>query len=164
MQLTIRNKWVSLRGGSIVQDVSGKEVMKVKGKFFTVTRKKFICDLQGNVKYIVRNKFWRLFARKALVLDANKNVIVRIRRKIFSFHDRYFLQTSLGNMEIKGNIFQFNYQITLNGQEIGHIARNISLRDSFTLTVDDRYDPMLMVALVIAIDNITDQRDADHSN
>ncbi len=163
MQLSIRNKWISLRGGSVVQDLNGKDVMKVKGKFFTVTRKKFICDLQGNVKYIVRNKFWRLFSRKAFVLDAQKNILVRIRRKIFSFHDRYFVETSLGKMEIMGNIFQFNYQITLNGQEIGHIARKVSLRDSFVLTVDDKFDPYMIVALVIAIDNITDQRDADHT-
>lgn len=164
MQLSIRNKWISLRGGSVVQDLSGKDVMKVKGKFFTVTRKKFVCDLQGNVKYIVRNKFWRLFIRRAFVLDANKKILVRIRRKFFSVHDRYFIDTDLGQMEIMGNIFQFNYQIKLNGQEVGHIARKVSLRDSFVLTIDDRFDPYLMVALVIAIDNITDQKDADHSN
>ncbi len=164
MELSIRNKWISLRGGSVVQDLNGKDVMKVKGKFWTFTRKKFVQDLEGNTKYVVRNKFWRLFARKALVLDNDKNVIVRIRRKIFSFHDRYFIQTSLGEMEVKGNVLQFNYQITLNGEEIGHIARKISLRDSFVLTVDDKYDPYLMVAIVIAIDNITDQRDQDHSS
>ena len=67
-------------------------------------------------------------------------------------------------MEIVGNIFQFNYKITLNGKEIGHIARKISLRDSYVLTIDDNFDYMLFVAMVIAIDNITDQRDSDRSS
>ena len=164
MELSIRNKWISLRGGSVVQDLNGKDVMKVQGKFWTFTRKKFIQDLDGNTKFMVRNKFWTLFARKAMVYDTEGNIIVRIRRKIFSFHDRYFIQTSLGEMEIMGNILQFNYQIKLNGQEIGHIARKISLRDSFVLTVDDKYDPYLMVAIVIAIDNISDQRSQDYSS
>ena len=164
MELTIKNIWISLRGSSTVQDLAGRDFMIVKGKFFTFTRKKFVQDLQGNTKYVVRNKFWRLFARKAFIEDTNKNKLVRIRRKIFSFHDRYFIESSLGKMEIIGNIFQFNYRIILNGQEIGHIARRVSLRDSFVLTISDGFDPMLFVALVIAIDNITDQRDQDHSN
>ena len=56
-------------------------------------------------------------------------------------------------------IFQFNYKILLNGQEIGHVARKISLRDSFVLTINDDVDAAFMVALVIAIDNITDRKD-----
>ena len=164
MELAIRNKWISLRGGSVVKDMNEKDVMKVQGKFWTFTRKKFVQDLEGNTKFVVRNKFWTLFARKAMIYDPEGNIVVRIRRKIFSFHDRYFVQTSLGEMEVKGNILGFNYQISLNGQEIGHIARKISLRDSFVLTVDDKFDPYLMVAIVIAIDNITDQKNADYSN
>ena len=46
----------------------------------------------------------------------------------------------------------------LNGKEIGHISRKISLRDSFVLTLDDDQDLAFFVAFVIAIDNITDQR------
>ena len=159
MELSIRNKWVSLGGSSVVQDMNGNDVMKVKGKVFSFTQKKILTDMQDNVKFIVRNKFWRLFTYKAFVLDANENVKATVRRKIFSFHDRYFVTSDLGQMEIIGNIFQFNYKIILNGKQIGHVARKISLRDSFVLTVDDDCDYMFMTALVIAIDNITDRKD-----
>jgi len=164
MELAIRNKWISIGGSSVVQDTDGNDVLKVKGKFFTFTRKKFVTDLDGNVKYVVRNKFWRLFTYRGFVFDANGEKKAELRRKIFSFHDRYFVKTDLGDMEIMGNFLQFNYRITLNGKEIGHVARKISLRDSFVLTVDDEYDYMFIVALVIAIDNITDRRDQDRSS
>lgn len=164
MELSIRNKWLSLGGSSVIQDVNGNDVMKVKGKVFSFTSKKFLTDMSDNVKYVVRNKFWRLFTYRAFVLDAAGNVKATVRRKIFSFHDRYFVTSDLGDMEITGNIFQFNYRITLNGQEIGHVARKISLRDSFVLTADDNFDPMFMVALVIAVDNITDRKDANNSS
>lgn len=159
MQLSIKNKWISIGGSSVVQDVDGNDVLKVKGKVFSFTSKKFITDLNDNVKYIVRNKFWRLFAYKAFVLDPEENTVATIRRKVFSLHDRYFITSSLGEMEIIGNILQFNYKIILNGKEVGHVARKISLRDSFVLTIDDDIDPTLIVALVIAIDNITDRKD-----
>ena len=164
MELSIRNKWVSLRGSSVVQDLEGNDVLKVQGKFFTFTRKKFVMDLNDNLKYTVRNKFWFLFRRKAMIYDADGNEVARLSRKVFSFHDRYFVESKLGKLEIMGNIFQFNYKITLDGKEIGHIARKISLRDSYVLTIDDNFDYMLFVAMVIAIDNITDQKDEDRAN
>ena len=67
-ELAIRNKWISLKGSSYVCDLEGNNVLQVEGKFFTVTSKKFIKTLDGQVKYIVRNKFWRLFQYKAFVL------------------------------------------------------------------------------------------------
>ena len=164
MELAIKNKWISLGGSSVVQDLNGNDVLKVKGKVFTFTSKKFVTDLEDNVKYVVRRQFFYLFRRKARIYDANNNQVALVSRKVLSLHDRYFVESSLGNLEIMGNIFQFNYQILLDGKEIGHIARKISLRDSFVLTIDDNFDYNLFVALVIAIDNITDKRDQDHSS
>ena len=164
MLLNIRNKWISFGGSSTVTDQNENEVMKVKGKFFSFTSKKFIQDLNGQTKYIVRNKFWRLFRYSAFVYNANGEKVCTIRRKIFSLHDHYFIESSMGDLQIRGNILTFNYAVLLNGQEVGHIARNISLRDSFTLTISDNFDMYTFVALVIAIDNITDRRQNNSSN
>lgn len=161
MELFIRNKWISLGGSSEVKDTNGNDVFFVKGKFFSFTQKKFLNDLNGNTKYIIRNKFWRLFTYRAFILDPQENVIAELRRKIFSLHDRYSVTSSLGQLEIVGNILQFNYRILLDGKEIGHVARKISMRDSFVLTAEDGYDTAFLVALVIAIDNITDRKNAN---
>ena len=166
MELSIKNKWISLGGSSMVQDANGKDVLNVKGKVFSFTQKKMVTDLNGQVKFIVRNKFWRLFTYKAFIMDPQETVIATVRRKIFSLHDRYFVTSPLGDMEVIGNILQFNYKIILNGKEIGHVARKISVRDSFVLTIDDDYNDKyeFIVALVIAIDNITDRKDANASS
>lgn len=164
MDLAIRNRWFTIRGSSSVTDLEGKEICLVKGRFWTFTRKKFIQALDGTTKYVVRNKFWRLFAYQAMVYDAEGKQIAYIRRKIFSFHDRYLIQCTLGEMEIQGNILCHDYDITLNGKVVGHISRKISLRDSFVLHLENSDDYLLYVALVIAIDNITDQRGYDASN
>ena len=165
MDLLIRNKWISLRGSSVVKDLNEKDVMKVQGKFWTFTAKKFIQTMDGETKYVVRNKFWRLFAYRGFVLDpTQKERIAHIRRKIFSFHDRYFIDSKFGNIELKGNIFGFDYHIYVNGKEVGHLGRRISLRDSFVLHVEeDDIDPYFIVALVICIDNITDRRRQNNS-
>ena len=158
MQLAIRNKWISLRGSSVVKDLEEKDVLKVQGKFWTLTRKKFVQTLDGETKFIVRNRFWHFFVWRALICDPDKNVVATIRRKVFSVHDRYFINSYYGNYEIKGNILLFNYQILKDGKEIGHVARKISMRDSYVLTIDDAEDYYFFVDLVIAIDNISDAR------
>lgn len=158
MQVSIRNKWISLRGSSTVKDMNEQDVLRVKGKFFTFTRKKFVQDLEGNLLYTVRNKFWTFFVRKAMVFDKDGARVAYIRKKFFSLHDHYIMKTKLGDIDIRGNILCFDYHISLNGKEIGHVSRKISLRDSFVLTIDDDQDLPFFVALVIAIDNITDAR------
>ena len=163
MDLAIRNKWISLRGSSVVKDLNEKDVMKVQGKFWTVTSKKFIQTLDGETKYMTRNKFWRLFTYRGFVYDAKGEEVATLRRKIFSLHDRFFIDSKFGKIEIKGNIICFDYHIYLNDKEIGHIARKISLRDSFVLHLEDDVDPYFFLALVIAIDNITDRRSQNAS-
>lgn len=165
MQIAIRNKWITIGGSSEVKDLNGNDLLKVKGKVFSFTQKKFINTLDDKTLYIVRNKYWRIFSRKAFVLNPENKVVAIVRRKIFSVHDRYFVEeTNYGNLEIIGNILGYNYSIRLNGKEIGHVARKISIRDSFVLTIDDEADYKFFVALVIAIDNITDRRESDSSS
>ena len=164
MQVSIRNKWISLRGGSTVKDMNEQDVLKVQGKFWTFTRKKFVQDLEGNLIYTVRNKFWTFFVKKAMVYDKDGNQVAFLRRKFWSVHDRYFIKSKLGEIEIRGNILLFDYHIIKDGKDIGHVSRKISLRDSFVLDIADDQDYYFFVALVIAIDNITDQRRQDSSN
>ncbi len=164
MQVSIRNKWVSFGGSSTVKDMNEKDVLFVKGKVFTFTRKKFVKDLEQNLLYTVRNKFWILFAKKAMIYDKDGNIVAKIRRKVVSLHDHYFIESSKGQFEIKGNILCFDYHIWLNGEEVGHISRKISLRDSYVLDLKDGLELPFFVALVIAVDNITDRRRDDSSS
>ena len=97
-------------------------------------------------------------------MDKDGNKLIKITKKIFSMHDRYLIDCPGKKMEIIGNILGFNYRILVDGQEVGHIARKVSLRDSYVLDIDDHFDYWLFVALVIAVDNITDQRRSDASS
>ena len=67
MELAIKNKWISFGGSSTVQTMDGEDYLKVKGKVFTFTKKKEVRDLEGNLLYTVRNKFFSLFGRSGFV-------------------------------------------------------------------------------------------------
>ena len=158
MELSIRNKWVSFKGSSVVKDEHENDVLKVKGKFFSIRRRKYVCDLNDNVVYQVRNRFWNFFRHGAFVFDKDGNKVATIITKFLSLHDHLNVDSKLGPIVIRGNILGFDYHISLNDKEIGHVSRKISLRDSFVLRLDDDQDPLFFVALVIALDNITDMK------
>ena len=90
-------------------------------------------------------------------------VVARVQTKFWTLHDHLNVESDLGELVIRGNILGFNYSITLNGKQIGHVARKISLRDSFVLTLDVDQDPYFFTALVIALDNISDNRNNDNA-
>lgn len=158
MELRIRNKWVSFKGSSVVKNEKEEDVLKVEGKFFSIRHRKYICKLDGTRVYMVRNRFWNFFRHAAFVFDNNQKVVARVQTKFWTLHDHLNVACDLGDLVIRGNILGFNYSITLNGKQIGHVARKISIRDSFVLTLDDDQDPLFFTALVIALDNITDER------
>ncbi len=159
MQLIIQNKLISLRGSSTIQDENGKSVFQVKGKLFSITRKKFICDLEGNCLFIVRNQFWRLFTHKAFVLDSSNHQVAYVKRRWWSLGRNKFLVSGLAEDEIRidGSFFEWNYSIIKNEQEIATVHRNLTFaKDKFTLNVKNDADAAFLVAMVIAIDNIVD--------
>lgn len=164
MQVSIRNKWFSFKGSSEVKDLNENNVLFVRGKFFSFTKKKYVEDLDHQLLYTVRNKFWILFAKKAMIYDKEGNLVASIRRKVISMHDHYLIESNIGSLEIKGNILGFDYHIMLNGEEVGHISRKISARDSFVLDLKDNLELAFFVSLVIAIDNITDRRNEESSS
>ena len=68
------------------------------------------------------------------------NKVCTLRRKFFSLHDHYYIEDSTkGEFEVKGNILQFDYNITKDGEQVGHVSRKISMRDSFVLEIPDSY-------------------------
>lgn len=156
MKLYISNKFFSLRGSSYVLDENSKEIFKVKGKFFSFTKKKFVKDLDNKTLYMVRNKFFRFFLNSAYIYDGNKNKILKITRK-FSFKSNYKITGYTSDFRIDGDFWGWDFKIYKGEEVIGSIARRFDVfKDRFALECYNDNDAALLVAFVIAIDNIVD--------
>ena len=77
------------------------------------------------------------------------------------FKSRYEFIGYEDDIKVEGNWIGWNLSIKRNGVEIGTIQRNIDWVDSFVLSCDE-IDAPLLVAIVIAIDNIQDKNIADN--
>lgn len=158
MKVYIKNKIWSLGGGSTVVNENQEDVFKVTGRPFSITRVKYVCDKEGNRLFKIRNKWLNWFVHKAYIYDANKNKIATVKDKWFNVNQEYFVLGYKDEIKIQGKFFGLTTQILKNGEVIGTIRRQITfIADGFELEANEEDMPFL-VALVIAIDNITDKK------
>ena len=162
MKLYLQNKLISIGDSSYVLDEAGKNFFQVNGKVVSPTRKKFLCDLQGNTLYMIRNKYWHFFTHSAFICDSNGQKIVKIKEKFFG---GYTLSGGKDEYEIKGKFLEGLY-IYKNKQPIGRIARkpdfvSIFIRDGYEVEIYTPADAALLTAFAVAYDNIQDQRKKD---
>lgn len=158
MKIYIKNKLWSLGGGSSALDENKNPVYEVKGRVFSITRVKYVCDLAGKRLFKVRNKWFNWFVHKAYIYDGDKNKIATVKDKWFNVNQEYFVVGYKDEIKIQGKFFGLSTQILKNGEVIGTIRRQITfINDAFELEASEEDIPFL-IALVIAVDNITDKK------
>ena len=155
MKLTVKNKFLSLAGGSKVLDETGAEKFKVKGKIFSIRRKKKICSLDGKLFFVVKNKFFNWWTHTSYILDADKKLVASVKNR--GFKGGYDVVSSTDEISIDG-WGMTGYTVYKNGKQVGTVKPKImSMTDTYEVNIDDTEDPAFVVAVVIAIDNISDK-------
>ena len=156
MKLIVQNKLMSLRGSSKVVDEDVNPKYEVKGKLFSITKKKFLRDLNGNLIYKIRNKYFKFIFHSAFIYDKNGDKVCKVKQSFWG--RKYYILGMPDEIAIEGAVFSRNYQVLRNGSVIGNISRDFSLlTDHFTLEAEPE-DIEFMLALVVALDNIMDRR------
>ncbi len=155
MTFSVKNKFVTFGGSSIVCDDDGGDLLKVQGKAFSPTRKKKIRDLDGNLLFTVRNKFFHLFRKSAFVYSKSGEKLLKITKKFWT--NKFVVKNCDSNIDVEGDWIGWNLRVFDGDDQVGTITRNVALfRDSFRVeTVSNEY-AALLTAIVVAIDNIFD--------
>ena len=155
MKYYIRNRAVSVAGGSTVTDETGKNVLKVAGKVFSPTHKKKIKTLDNEKLYTVRNKFWHVLFSSAYIFDADGNKLVKISErvgfgfKVENYEDEFTVIREKGTYSVHKNgelICTVKYENT---------AKNL-IADCYEAEVDKKEYLPLAAAFTIAFDNVND--------
>ena len=160
--LVIKNKMFSIKGNSTVKDENDVDRFVVKGKLISWRKKKRIYDMEGNLLYTVKNKLIKWWMNSCYVCDKDGHKIARIKQKFKLFKKELTLTGYADEIEIKGDFIQHCLEIYKNGEKIGEVGKKfVSLVDRFRLDCYNDADAPLLVALVVAIDNINDKNLSD---
>ncbi len=156
MELYIKNNWLQIKGDSIVQDVNNNDIYKVYGEVMSLELKKKICDLYGNIIYVVKNEAITLFTKTSYIYDSKDSQIAELKLKLPAITLKIYWNSIYGDISILGNYNSMSFDINLNGVVVGKIERQYSMRDSFILKINDDVDISFFVSVVIALDNLID--------
>lgn len=156
MRVLIKNKFFSAGGSSSVKTENGVDVFYVKGRIFSPTHVKWVCDRNNNKLFKVRNKWFNFVNQRAIVYD-DKTKVASVKHPPFS-GKKFIVEGYKDEILISGDFFSMQSTIMRNGKPIGNIIRQFTLiNDAFILEANEA-DMPFMIALVIAIDNIVDKR------
>lgn len=155
MKVIIKNKFFSLGGSSSVKNENGEDVFFVKGKVLSPTHVKWVCDLNKNKLFKVRNKWFNFINERAYVYEG-KSKIAKVKHPFLS-GKKFVVEGYKDEILIDGDFFSLKSTITRNGKPVGTINREFTvINDTFVLEADEA-DMPFMIALIIAIDNIRDK-------
>ena len=161
MKVFIKNKLLSLGGDSDVLNENKEPIFKVKGKFFSFTKKKKLYNMQGELLYTIRNKFWNIFSNKVYIKNSQGDRVATIKKNKWSWNKNYKILNTEDDLEIEGKFFSLESQIIKNEQLVATINRQFTIvTDAFSLEADEK-DIAFYTAIVIALDNIVDKRSKD---
>lgn len=161
MKVFIKNKVLSLGGGSDVLNENKEPIFKVKGKIFSFTKKKKLYNMQGELLYTIRNKFWNIFSNKVYIKNSQGDRVATIKKNKWSWNKNYKILNTEDDLKIEGKFFSLESQIIKNEQLVATINRQFTIvTDAFSLEADEK-DIAFYTAIVIALDNIVDKRSKD---
>ena len=158
MKYTVKNKAISLNGGSIVYNEKHEIVFKVSGNFikniFGLHTKK-IKDKDGKKLFVVRNKFWhKPFFRSAIIYANGKKIATVTNSHLIK--NGYEVIGATEPITVEGT--GWNLDIKLGNKIIGKIepSKEINFNNTYVFETKDQEDVPFLVAMLIAIDNIHD--------
>ena len=116
-----------------------------------------MCDLDGNTLFVIRNRWLNPIRHKTYIKDADGNRIATVYSKAFDL-TRLYADTEHGQYTVQGKFFGRNSSILRDGVQVALLERQFTVvADAFSLEASPE-DMPFMTALVIALDNLCDNR------
>ena len=161
MKLYIKEKVFSWGDKFTVKDAYGEDKYIVEGEVFTFGKKLHVYDRSGREVAFIKQEVWSFLPR--FYVFCGDRQVAEIKKEFTFLFPRYTIE-GLG-WEIEGSFMAHDYQITKRGRKIVTISKEwMTWGDSYELDIADPADELVALAVVIAIDCVTETASAAASS
>lgn len=161
MKLYIKEKVFSWGDKFTIKDAYGEDKYIVEGEVFTFGKKLHVYDKHGREVAFIKQEVWSFLPRYYVFCGDRQ--IAEIKKEFTFLFPRYTIE-GLG-WEIDGSFMAHDYQITKRGRKIVTISKEwMTWGDSYELDIADPADELVALAVVIAIDCVTETASAAASS
>ncbi len=152
MKLYIKQKLFSIKQDFNIYNDKGQEVYEVKGELLSWGRKLHLIDAQSKEEVaFLKQKVLSLFVHMDVFVDGDH--MTAIKQKFSLFKPKFVINDL--DWTIEGNIWQHDFTIrNAKGRTIAKFHKKfLSWSDTFEIDiVDDEADPILALAVILAVD------------
>lgn len=157
MRLYLNQKVLSFKDKSTVKDQNGEDKYFIEGKVLSLGKKLTITDYAGREVAHVNEKIASLLPKFLVEVDGEQ--VAEIVKKITFLKAKYLVNGP--GWEVNGDLFSHDYTIVEGGAVVATIHKQwMSWGDTFEIDIDNEYDEITVLAVVLAIDACIDAQNA----
>ena len=158
MRYVIKERFFRLGEDSDILDESGRPVLHVDGKVFTLRDLLVINDLSGWEVARVHRKLIAL--RPTYEVAVGGHEVAEVRKHFFTpFGDRFTIDVpGPDDLEMTGNLLDHDFTIRRGDQTVATVSKHwLTLRDTYGVDIAPGEDDLLILASVLALDLAEDR-------
>jgi uncharacterized protein YxjI len=154
----LREKLLSLGDDFWIENEQGERVFFVDDKVLRVRDTVVIKDRKGHELLKLQKRLLR--ARDTMAIERGGDRVATIHKRLITpLRDRFTVDLATGGeLEVKGNILDHEYQITRDGIPVANVSKRwFRVRDTYGVAVAPGQDDALVLAVTVCIDHLTDK-------
>jgi uncharacterized protein YxjI len=151
----MREDLLSIGDDYWIEDETGAKAYKVDGKALRIRDTWKLEDLQGTELAQIREK--KLSVRDAMTIELAGGGSAKVKKALVGIRDRFHIEMDGGpDLKAHGNIVDHEYEIERDGDAIAEISKKwFRIRETYGVEVHHEVDPVLVLAITVAIDGMT---------
>jgi len=155
----MRERMFSIGDDFWIEDSDGERVYKVNGKALRIRQTLVFEDPDGNELLKIQER--KLSVRDKMAIERDGDTVATVRKAIVGpFRERFKAELESGaEYEIKGNFVDHEYEFKRDGSEVAKVSKRwFRVRDTYGVEVAGGEDDVLVLAVTVAIDQMTHDR------
>lgn len=154
----MKQKAFSLKEKFDIVDEKGTPRYYCEGTSIWTYKPVVLYDMNGVELLQVKRKMWTWMPQFEIFMDGQ--LIAKVEKVFRWFKPEYKIE-GMG-LSVEGDVWGLNYSILKDGIEIAHINKKVwTWTDSYEIDVEDENYTEIILCLVIAIDNVLDEQEAN---
>ena len=152
----MREKMLSIGDDFWIENDAGERVFKVDGKKLRVRQTLKFEDRDGHELLKIQER--KLSVRDKMAIERDGDKVATVRKKLITpLRERFKVELATGGeYDVKGNIVDHEYTFERDGREVASVSKRwFRVRDSYGVEVAGSENDMLVLAVTVAIDQMT---------
>ena len=157
----MRQKLVSIGDDFWIENGAGDRVFRVDGKALRLRDTLDFEDARGTKLYRIQTRV--LHIRNSMAIeDPDGGRVALVHKALISpLRERWKVDVEDGDdIDVQGNIVDHEYSLEIDGRKVAEVSKRwFRVRDTYGVQVNDQINPILALAIAVALDTMTGLRD-----